>query len=130
MFWVTIGIILMLTIAIVSAALLGGFESFIGGGFVGFLLLALFFYPLGFATHDERIISCQVTEKDRGGDNGSYRVYTSNCGTLGNHDQWFRGKTDSADVWNQIKPGQTQTFHVVGWRFELLSDFPNVLEVK
>lgn len=126
--WIAFGVIVMGILALLGAGLAGG-EGFLSGGFLGFIVLSFLFYPLGFANHNERVITCHVTEKDRGGDNGSYRVYTEDCGTLANRDQWFRGKTNSADVWNEIKPGQTQRFHVVGWRFELFSDFPNVLEV-
>lgn len=79
--------------------------------------------------HNERVIECTVTGKDRGGDNGSYRVYTEDCGVLENTDAFFRGKFDSADVWNQIPDEGVVTFHVVGARIPFFSAFPNILEV-
>lgn len=127
--WLIVGVIATLVLATFGGLFIG-IDGFLGGGFIGFLLVALLFYPLAFANYNERTITCQVESKDRGGDNGSYRVYTKDCGTLANSDQWFRGKTESADIWNDIKEGQTHTFQVVGWRFSLLSDFPNILEVK
>lgn len=84
----------------------------------------------GSSHYNERVITCHVEDKDRGGDKGSYRVYTTDCGTLANKDSWLRGKTNSADVWADIHPGQDQRLRVVGWRFGLLSQFPNVLAVE
>jgi hypothetical protein len=57
-------------------------------------------------------------------------VYTSDCGTLENTDAWFRGKFDSADVWQQIPDQGTVTVHVVGARVPFASWFPNILEVS
>lgn len=79
---------------------------------------------------NDRVLTCHVTGKDRGGDNGSYRVYTSDCGTLSNHDSWFRGKTNSGDVQGQIPDKGFITIHVAGSRFGLMSWMPNILEVK
>lgn len=84
----------------------------------------------GSSHYNDRTITCHVDDKDRGGRDGSYRVYTTDCGTLANKDSWLRGKTNSADVWRDIRSGETQTFHVVGWRFGLLSQFPNILDVR
>lgn len=100
----------------------------LAGGLVGTLLAAL---PVTWAQvhYNERTISCHVTGKDRGGNDGGMRVYTS-CGTFQNTDSILRGKNTSADVYGRIKPDTEQTFTVVGWRLGLTSDFPNILEVK
>ncbi len=79
------------------------------------------------AHYNERTVSCSVSSKDRA-ENGM-RVYTD-CGVFENGDSWFRGKTDSADIWGRIEPGHRYTFRVVGWRFSPTSDFPNILEVN
>lgn len=79
---------------------------------------------------DDRWVICSVTGKDRGGEDGSYRIYTQECGVLGNQDAWLRGKFDSASVWTKIQPGNSYTFHIAGSRIPLFSMFPNVFEVK
>ncbi|QAX92913.1 hypothetical protein SEA_WHEEHEIM_4 [Streptomyces phage WheeHeim] len=133
--WLIAALVLWALAAIVGAILGGLAEGPIGfliglagGGFVG-MLLAIF--PMSMAqTHwNERVISCHVTEKDRGGKEDGMRVYTS-CGTFQNTDSILRGKNTSADIWARIHPGKTQEFHVVGWRLGLTSDFPNILEVR
>lgn len=136
--WLIAGIILW-ALAIVVGIVIGVFafddEPVIGffagaftGGIVG-MFLAMFPISMAQVHWNERTISCHVTEKDRGGKDGGMRVYTS-CGTFQNTDSILRGKNTSADIWARIHPGQTQTFHVVGWRLGLTSDFPNVLDVR
>lgn len=103
------------------------------GAFIGlvfaFCLSAL---PLSYflAHHDEHTVTCTVTDKDRGGQDGSYRIYTEECGQLANVDSVWRGKFDSADVWQDIKPGHVYELTVVGARIPVLSEFPNVLAVE
>lgn len=85
------------------------------------------------ANYNDHIATCTVTDKDRGAThNGSsnYRVYTAECGVLANEDQWLVGKTASADIWAQIERGHTYRFRIVGWRFPLLSHFPNIVSVE
>lgn len=125
--WLVAGLIIWIALAVVGGILIGG-EGVMVGLVLGFFAMLLVFYPVGKATTGEKDITCAVESKDRA--EKSMRIYTTNCGVLENSDQWFKGKVNSADIWNEIKPGTTQTFHVVGWRFELLSDFPNILEVK
>ena len=79
--------------------------------------------------HDEHVATCHVNSKDRGGEDGAYRVYTSDCGVLGNGDSWLRAKFDSADIWNEIPDSGEVRLRLVGTRFPMLSWFPNVLEV-
>lgn len=79
---------------------------------------------------NDRWITCTVTSKDRGADDGSYRVYTSNCGQLANEDSWLRGKVNSADVWQQIPEKGTVRLHVAGVRSGFFSQFPNIFAVE
>jgi len=79
---------------------------------------------------DDHWVSCHVTGKDRGASNGSYRVYTSDCGVLANKDEWLRGKFNSADIWQLIPDEGNVSVHVVGIRNGLISWFPNILEVR
>lgn len=85
------------------------------------------------ANYHDHIGTCTVTDKDRGADhkgNSHYRVYTEQCGVLANEDQFLAAKTNSADVWSQIKVGHTYRFRIVGGRFSPLSMFPNIVEVQ
>jgi len=78
---------------------------------------------------NDHTVTCTVTGKDRGGNKGSYRVYTS-CGTFANRDSVIQGKTNSADVQGQIPEKGVVTLHVAGARVSLWSWMPNILEVK
>ena len=78
---------------------------------------------------NDHTVTCYVNSKDRGADNGSYRVYTKNCGVLANEDSKLRWKFNSADVWGQIPETGNVTLHIVGVRIPLLSQFPNILAV-
>lgn len=80
--------------------------------------------------HNERELVCNVTSKDRGASEGGYRVYTDNCGTLANEDDWFRYKWDSADVWQRIPDRGPVKLRIVGIRAPLFSTFPNVLDAQ
>lgn len=136
MFWVGLAIAIIavcaigggIIAAVVEDSCMVGLIGMLGGGFIGFFIAAV---PLTYGqTHyNERTITCDVTGKDRGGSEDGMRVYTS-CGTFQNTDSLWRGKNTSADLWSRIQVGNAQTFTVVGWRFGLTSDFPNILEVK
>ena len=83
--------------------------------------------------YGDRWRTCTVESKDRGADhdgNSHYRIYTKDCGVLGDGDSWFRGKTNSADIYGRIQPGHTYHFHVVGYRLGLTSHFPNILAAE
>ena len=74
--------------------------------------------------------TCHVTGKDRGGDNGSYRIYTSDCGQLANEDSVLRGKFDSADVWQRVPDKGTVKLRIAGVRFGPFSQVPNVFDAE
>jgi hypothetical protein len=74
--------------------------------------------------------TCHVTDKDRGGDNGSYRIYTSDCGQLANEDSTLRNKYNSADIWQLIPDKGVVQVRIAGSRAGFFSQFPNVFEVK
>ena len=103
------------------------------GIFLGFVLaFFLSILPISYAAShvNEHTATCTVTDKDRGGDEGSYRVYTEECGQLANEDSVWRGKYDSADVWQDIEPGTVCELHIVGFRAPFLSQFPNILDAS
>lgn len=133
-FWILLVIVVIISVIIVAFAKWLGDEDGVGAAigatlvcliFGGIFLVSVFFASF----YNDHVATCTITDKDRGGDNGSYRVYTSDCGTLENTDAWFRGKFDSADVWEQIPSSGTVTVHLVGARIPLLSSFPNILEI-
>ena len=98
---------------------------------VGLLVTSLVFAGNRFANfYNERTLVCTVTGKDRGGQDSSYRIYTKQCGTLANKDAKLRGKFNSSDVWQKIKPDHTYELRVAGARVPFFSHFPNVFEVK
>lgn len=75
---------------------------------------------------NDHVATCTVTDKDRGGDNSSYRIYTSDCGQLANEDSILRGKNDSADLWQKVVVGQKCEMEIAGSRWPIISHFPNV----
>lgn len=102
------------------------------GGIVAVCAVALIGLGLGnyFASfNNDHVATCYVNSKDRGGEDGSYRIYTENCGVLANQDVILRGKLNSADVWNEIPDSGYVKLHIAGTRIPLLSQFPNILEV-
>lgn len=125
----------MIVIIVVSVIVGRGYESVLAG-FIAAVLVTL---ALGWSAGsmaltsfaEDRVVTCTVTDKDRGGGkDGSYRVYTSDCGVLANGDNPFHGKFNSADVWQQIPDEGPVTVHIVGVRNGLFSWFPNIIEVK
>ncbi len=102
---------------------------FISSLFVGFFFFFIVAVPVGKATYNPQTLTCTVTDKDRGSNGGGYRIYTEECGTLGNQDSLWRGKFDSADFQGRIQIGNTYEFELAGPRFGLFSWFPNVYAV-
>jgi 4-amino-4-deoxy-L-arabinose transferase-like glycosyltransferase len=74
--------------------------------------------------------TCHITDKDRGADNGSYRVYTSDCGQLSNEDSLFRRKFNTADIWQEIPREGVVKLRIAGSRIPVFSHFPNIFEVE
>lgn len=108
--------------------LMSAFMVTIFTGFAGGFVLGLPAVAWASSHYNKHDAVCTVESKDRTSDD--MRIYTKECGVFVNGDDWFNGKTNSADVWNRIKVGETYTFTVVGWRNTITSSFPNVLDVK
>lgn len=69
-----------------------------------------------------------VESKDRGGDDGSYRVYTDGD-TLAVKDiyaSFSNFRTDSADLFGDIEVCHRYIVSVRGWEFGLFSEMPNI----
>lgn len=77
--------------------------------------------------------SCTVTEKEDRAlaslDERSPRIYTD-CGVFVVSDELFRLHFAAADVYNELKVGQSFDLTAVGWRVPFLSWFPNVVGVE
>lgn len=108
------------------------------GGF-GFLVVvvlwALFLGgPYWFAHVNQQTMTCTVTGKDRGSDEGSYRVYVTGpqCPyeTLANKDAFWIGKFNSADFQGQLNLKQTYQLTTVGYRIGFFSLMPNIIDYK
>ncbi len=56
-------------------------------------------------------------------------VRTENCGTLDIEDDPLRLSFDSGRIFREIKPGFTYRFYTIGWRGNLFSTLPNVVNV-
>lgn len=80
--------------------------------------------------YNQKVQACVVNEKDRGGSDNGYRVYTS-CGVFDNSNNWLRGKFHSGELWDQIHVGDTLVIERVGSRrFVFWDTYPNILSVK
>jgi hypothetical protein len=102
-------------------------------GFVILLVAAWALAKLATPVLNDHWATCTITGKDRGATSSTqsnYRIYTAQCGVLGDHDSWLRGKVTSADLFGQLQPGRTYRLHIVGVRFPLTSTFPNILAVQ
>jgi hypothetical protein len=58
-----------------------------------------------------------------------YLVYTDK-GTFKLEDDFFRGNFYSSDVYGRIKQDSTYTFKTLGYRIGVMSEYPNIIEVK
>lgn len=105
--------LVLLVIGMLVATVLIGWFAYSGMEFEGVgvtivvalcLLVTTGVGTLNWATtyRGERWETCHVTGKDRGGNSGGYRIYTSNCDTLADEDSILRGKYNSSNVWQKI----------------------------
>ena len=133
------GLIIFIVIALVLTALITG-GTFVlaynkAMGVVALLACVLVFGGLtwwNWATvyQNDHWATCHVTGKDRGGNQGSYRIYTSDCGQLANEDSTLRAKFNSADIWQAIPDKGVVQLEIAGMRFGFMSQFPNVFGVR
>lgn len=132
----TVLIIVLLALTVVAGLLAYYFFELSGTGTTVVVVLCLLgtvaLGSMNWATtyRNEHWATCDVTGKDRGGQNGSYRIYTTNCDTLADEDSVLRGKYNSSNVWQQIPDKGRVQLLIVGSRVPFLSQFQNVLAVK
>lgn len=133
--------LVLLVIGMLVATVLIGWFAYSGMEFEGVgvtivvalcLLVTTGVGTLNWATtyRGERWETCHVTGKDRGGNSGGYRIYTSNCDTLADEDSILRGKYNSSNVWQKIPNQGDVQLLVVGSRIPIMSQFQNVLDAR
>lgn len=108
----------------------------LGGSIAALVILAACCGGVSFVKNNwnEHVSECTIKRVDRvsTGSKGSsdMRIYTEQCGVLGNSDALFEGKFDSADIYGALEPGHTYKLRIAGWRVPFLSAFPNILEIE
>lgn len=81
-------------------------------------------------TGNQSDVTLHVKDKERtGGDSGKYLVFTRE-GVFQDTDNWFLGKTDSSDVYNELERGKAYRCRVQGWRFSLVSWYRNIIRCE
>lgn len=106
-----------------------------GGAFGCFMVVVLVVAALAVGAfgnlHRVEHAGCLVEDKDRAASSSgsSMRVYTD-CGIFGVKDSVWLMRWNSADLYQQIEVGATYDFETSGWRFGLLSWFPNIVSAE
>lgn len=128
----TIVLVVIAIVVVIGTALL--LESGIMGGIAAIICILTFggliWWNWGTTYQNDHWATCTVTGKDRGADDGSYRVYTSDCGQLANEDSLLRNKHNSADYWQKIPDEGVVELRIVGFRAGFFSQFPNIFDVR
>lgn len=75
---------------------------------------------------------CTVTEKESvvTEGNNQYRVYTEECGIFVIKDTIVELRFNSADDYGALSLGETYNFRTQGFRLEVESLFPNILDYE
>lgn len=82
-------------------------------------------YPLAVRSSD-RYEVIAVEEKERGTEKSPYLIYTADSVYSVEDSLWF-GDFRASDRYNQLDVGKTYRCNVAGWRFGLLSWYPNII---
>ncbi|WP_433426266.1 hypothetical protein ACQP1V_43150 (plasmid) [Microtetraspora malaysiensis] len=80
-------------------------------------------------THTETIT---VQSKERvcsGRSDCKYLIWTDQ-GVYQNSDAWLSGKFNSSDIYGALTVGRTYRVKVNGWRIQITSSYPNILEIE
>lgn len=97
---------------------------------IGLVLIALLgFGCVSAVKNSEREVTAFVESKERVCSSNSdckYLVYTDE-GTFEITDSVIYGRFSSSDTYGRINEDKTYQFKVAGWRFPLLSSYPNII---
>lgn len=105
----------------------------------GLIVVAMFIFAVvvgGLYMTSGKDVVCTVTDMDRttkvvdGQSSTDIRVWTEECGVLSMNDSLVGLSFDTADKYGMLKKGQKYEFHTFGWRIPVLSQFPNITEVR
>lgn len=99
-------------------------------GMLGVLIFATFIiYNVAYAFEQG---SEQITIEDKWvkhkGSSAKYLVSSTDGQVFQITDSFIHTRFDSSNLYAKIKPGQTCTLTTQGFRFELLSDYKNIIE--
>ena len=104
----------------------------IAGAMLAAIVSALLIIGLSYTMNRNEVGPCTVTGKEsvmvEG--NNQYRVYTEECGTFVVKDTLFALRFNSADTYSSLKDGESYQFRTQGFRLEVASSFPNILDYK
>lgn len=101
-------------------------------GFVVFMTLGMSIIKV--SNEQTYTVTVQSKEVKNGGDSGKYLVFTVDAETGESRvfevtDSLWKGRFDSADVYNMIIPNHTYRFTTGGYRVPLFSWYQNIYEV-
>ncbi len=109
----------------------GGFVIWLIGFLVILILIVGVGYKLGYAfTSEEETITVEAKWDKRSGDKSKYLVSTTDGQVFQITDSFVNWRFDSSNLYARIKPGETYDIKTQGFRFGLLSDYKNIIEVK
>lgn len=95
------------------------------------LIIGGLYAPYYFKANTKEWVTDTVvkTERVQDGSSSKYLVYGENE-VYENTDDVFFGKTNSSDVYRDIREGETYRFEVIGWRIQFWSMYRNILRVQ
>tara|TARA_R110002124_G_scaffold64985_2_gene177920 strand:+ start:738404 stop:738769 length:366 start_codon:yes stop_codon:yes gene_type:complete len=82
-----------------------------------------------FGTAEDMTFTVETKEATKG-DSGKYLVKTENQGMLQVADSYLNLHFNASDVYFGLKEGHTYKADTYGWRFGLMSMYPNVIAVE
>jgi len=97
--------------------------------FIGVAALLLGYPAAYYLSQEEIAITVTKTERVNKGDDSKYLVFTD-TETFENTDSWLFWKLDSSDLHGHMKPNNTYSVKVAGWRWKMFSSYRNIIYVK
>jgi competence protein ComGC len=100
---------------------------------VSLVIGAISFTVIGYCNVNN--VTAIVTGKERvtglvGGKIESFYLVYTDQGTFKLKDDMFRGNFYSSDVYGRIRQDSTYNFKTSGYRIGVVSEYPNIIEVK
>lgn len=104
----------------------------IAGAIIAAVFLVLMIAGLSYAMNRDEVGPCTVSGKESVmmGGNNQYRVYTEECGVFTIKDTIVGLRFNSADVYGALSLDEAYNFRTQGFRLEVASLFPNILDYE